>query len=788
MIELSVIVPIFKVERYLAQCVDSILRQSYKDLEVILVDDGSPDNCGAMCDEYAKRDSRIKVVHKANGGLVSARKAGIEIARGRYITYVDGDDWLSDNTYEVLMRYVAENRADIVTAGFIEDFGTEESNYIDTMKPGYYSGEMLDKYLYETMLYDKSTGDSGIRPNVWSKIFSREVIYDCQMSVNNCINYGEDMACTYPALLKADSVYVTDECLYHYRRRADSITTERNLNYFEQIGILYKELAKVFFQHRKITNILMSQLNSYMKYLLNKGDRDLLNGILESSQSEMKPYYLFPFDKIAKGSKIVVYGAGVVGQDYIAQILSRRYVKLVAWVDKKYIEYAAKGYDVVDTWECYIRSYDYIVIAILKEHVAMEIKKELIANGVSESHIIWSLPVKVNRIMPRKKKIAFAVHRYGLEVNGGAELHCRMLAEHLKDKYEVEVFTSCANSVEPWDNYYHEGCEIINGVLVRRFRVEREQKPALAGQLYQLMIRNELEEPNQYFAENGPYCPALINFIKNHYEEYQAIIFFSYGTYISSLGLQTGLNNGLFIPTVHESISIRSLSYEKVFEGVQGFIYNSYEEREMVRSVFSNSDKKEMVTCVGFDEPDIDKIDNSIAKKYGEYMIYVGRISDSKNCQKLFDYFLNYKKRNASKLKLVLVGKEDGVKVPIHKDIIHAGFISDLEKSALIKGAKFLVNNSINESLSLVMLESMILGRPVIVNGNCDVMRGQCQRSNAGLYYNNYLEFEAVINYMLTHDREYEAMCENGVVFVRKNYTWSVVIKNICNFIETYKK
>ena len=314
MIELSVIVPIFKVERYLAQCVESILGQSYKNLEVILVDDGSPDNCGAMCDEYAKRDSRIKVVHKTNGGLVSARKAGIEIARGRYITYVDGDDWLSDNTYEVLMRYVAENRADIVTAGFIEDFGTEESNYIDTMKSGYYSGEMLDKYLYETMLYDKSTGDSGIRPNVWSKIFSREVIYDCQMSVNNRINYGEDMACTYPALLKADSVYVTDECLYHYRRRADSITTERNLNYFEQIGILYKELAKVFFQHRKITNILMSQLNSYMKYLLNKGDRDLLNGILESSQSEMKPYYLFPFDKIAKGSKIVVYGAGLLGR------------------------------------------------------------------------------------------------------------------------------------------------------------------------------------------------------------------------------------------------------------------------------------------------------------------------------------------------------------------------------------------------------------------------------------------------------------------------------------------
>lgn len=139
-------------------------------------------------------------------------------------------------------------------------------------------------------------------------------------------------------------------------------------------------------------------------------------------------------------------------------------------------------------------------------------------------------------------------------------------------------------------------------------------------------------------------------------------------------------------------------------------------------------------------------------------------------------------------MKLVLVGKEDGVKIPAHRDIIHAGFVSEMEKVALIKGAKFLVNNSINESLSLVMLESMILGRPVIVNGNCDVMRGQCQRSNAGLYYNNYQEFEAVINFMLTHSHEYEAMCKNGLDFVRKNYTWTVVIKNICDFIETYRK
>ena len=129
MVELSVIVPIFNVEKYLPQCVESILNQTYNKLEIILVDDGSTDSCGAMCNDYAKRDKRVKVLHKNNGGLVSARKAGIEIAQGNYITYVDGDDWLSPNTYEVLMRYILETKADIVTAGFIEDFRTAQRNY-----------------------------------------------------------------------------------------------------------------------------------------------------------------------------------------------------------------------------------------------------------------------------------------------------------------------------------------------------------------------------------------------------------------------------------------------------------------------------------------------------------------------------------------------------------------------------------------------------------------------------------------------------------------------------------
>ena len=787
MVELSVIVPIYKVEKYLKQCVNSILAQTYTDFELILVDDGSPDGSGSICDSYAQKDQRVKAIHKENGGLVSARKAGIAASSGKYVTYVDGDDWISSNTYEVLMKVIKQYQVDVVTAGFIEEFETDSREYHDLMMPGYYSKEGMIKCMYGSMIHEEGAGDSGLRPNVWSKIFRREIFYDCQMSVDERINYGEDMACSYPALLRAESVYVTDECLYHYRRRAGSMTNDSQVDYFEQIGVLYKDLSKIFRTYKQLSKVLMEQLNRYMKFLLDKGEHDVLNGIVGGCKTVKKPYYLFPYEMVEKSSKVIIYGAGIVGQDFVSQLNHGNYAKVVAWVDKKYAEFVEKGLAVSSIDSCTTEKYDYIVIAILKENIAEEIRLQLLKKGVLASKIIWKPPVKVRQIVPKKKKIAFAIHRYGKEVNGGAELHCRVLAQHLRAIYDVEILTSCALDVNPWDNYYKEGTETIDDIVVRRFEVKKHQDSVFAGQLYQKMNLNKLQDRNQYFEENGPYCPDLIAYIKENYKEYQAVIFFSYGTYISSLGLQTGLDNGLFIPTVHEDTSIRSLSYKKVFQGVQGFLYNSYEEREMVRSVFDNANKKEMVTCIGIDEVDIEKLDTLENKKYGNYIIYVGRISTSKNCHKLFEYFLRYKQENPSDLKLVLIGKVDDVSIPSNRYIVHAGFVSEKEKMALIRGAKFLVNHSINESLSLVILESMILGRPVVVNGNCAVMKGQCLRSNAGLYYENYLEFEGVINYLLTHKEVRAAMGKNGISFVKQNYIWPVVIKNVSNFIETYR-
>lgn len=789
MINLSVIVPVYNIEKYVDKCLKSLINQTYKDMEIIVVDDGSTDNSGIICDKYKEKLENILIIHKENNGLVSARKTGLEYAKGKYVTYVDGDDWIDTDAYERIMEIMNKYCPDIVTCGFVEEFSNKSELHIDYVTTGLYKGTEL-KEVYSRMLHDERYDDSGIRPNVWSKVFKRELLIPAQNNVDNEIKLGEDMACSYPALLMAKSIFVSDLCVYHYRRRDDSMTYDRDMSYFENIGRLYKFLRDQF-KDIKFKKVMIEQLNRYMRFLLEMGmnDFDIHKKEVPERIVINSHFYLFPFQNFNEGDKVIIYGAGRVGQDYWSQINRSTWLKVVGWSDSNIPKYNAEGFPVQELQECIKNNYDYIIIAVLKKDVAQQIMNDLTENGIPENKIRWYLPLKVEKYSPEKKKIAFVIHRYGKDVNGGAETHCYELAKRLKKYYAVDILTSCAMSVGPWDNYFDEGLSFEDGIRIRRFKVEREQNNEIAGQLYQQMINNELIDLNAYFEENGPYCPQLIDYIRENYKKYQTIIFFSYGTYLSSIGFQLGIDNGIFIPTAHEIQSISSDSYKKVFEGVRGFIFNSFEEAQMVRSVHSNDKKKYMITCFGLDKVDIDKL-NLLNIEYDfKYIIYVGRISNSKNCKELFDYFIRYKKDNPSELKLVLVGKIDNdITVPDNKDIVYAGFVSEKRKLALISKAEFLVNNSVNESLSIVILESMMLGKPIIVNEKCDVMKGQCVRSNAGLYYSTYHEFEGTINYLLTHNNEYNIMSQNGKKFVENNYMWDSIIDNIHEFIETYKK
>ena len=385
-----------------------------------------------------------------------------------------------------------------------------------------------------------------------------------------------------------------------------------------------------------------------------------------------------------------------------------------------------------------------------------------------------------------KKTIAFVVQRYGEDVNGGAEYHCRVLAEHLTEMYNVVVLTSCARSYTPWDNFYQAGKEQINGVTVIRFSVDRIRNDRNLAYLTAEIDHGNMEKEQEWIEELGPYCPKLIDYVTENSENYKVVIFFGYAFYTTVAGLERGLKNAILIPTAHDEPNIYRHIYIDVIKKAKSILYNSIEERDFLIEHFHTEDKLSDLTCVGIDIPQLD--DESVPeafRKYENYIIYVGRISPGKNFYQLNRYFLEYKKRNPSDLKLLVIGRSDNYfKIINHADIIYTGFVSEEEKTRLIKNAKILIMPSKWESLSLVILESMAVRRPILVNGECAVLKGQCIRSNAGLYYTNYKEFEYTLNYMLTDKEAYNQMCENGLEFVRKNYNWDIVVNNVSALIE----
>ncbi|MGN0481789.1 MAG: glycosyltransferase family 4 protein, partial [Lachnospiraceae bacterium] len=216
----------------------------------------------------------------------------------------------------------------------------------------------------------------------------------------------------------------------------------------------------------------------------------------------------------------------------------------------------------------------------------------------------------------------------------------------------------------------------------------------------------------------------------------------------------------------------------------KAYIFLTPEEKKLVHGLFNNANIPYDVMGVGVDVPENTNADR-FKKKTGldNYIIYVGRIDEGKDCPRLFKYFLEYKERNDNDLKLVLMGKEV-VSVPKHKDIISLGFVSDEDKFDGISGAKALILPSKYESLSISVLEAMTLSVPVIVNGICDVLKGHCIKSNAGLYYRNYFEFEGCVNYMLEHPKEYGIMKKNAVQYVKDNFQWDDIMAKFDRMIE----
>lgn len=387
----------------------------------------------------------------------------------------------------------------------------------------------------------------------------------------------------------------------------------------------------------------------------------------------------------------------------------------------------------------------------------------------------------------KKEKIAFICQRYGLEVNGGAELYCRQVAEHMQMQYDVTVYTTCAVDYVTWKNEYKPGEEEINGIRVKRYPVKKERNQMLFGLIHKLVMENPNHSDKQeaeWIDKQGPLCPALIDAIRAEYREYKAILFVTYLYYTSVKGLGLNLPNAILVPTVHDEPPVYLRVFDKVFENAKGIAWNTPEERAFAYKRFPGiRNTPSVMTGIGIDLPPEQLPGLPEGVEEGKYIVYAGRIDENKGCREMFEFFLKYKQKHPGELKLVLMGKPV-IDIPKSPDILPLGFVTEETKLAVMAAAKALVLFSRFESLSMVVLESMMMGRPVLVTEHCEVLKGHCVRSNAGLYFKSYAEFEATLNYLLTHDEEYEIMRENGKQYVEAYYRWDKITEQYRTIIE----
>ena len=374
---ISIIVPIYMIDRYLGICIESIINQTYKNIEIILVDDGSKDRCPEICDLYAKKDCRIKVIHKPNGGLVSARKAGLRESNGEYISYVDGDDWIGNGFIENLYTVAVTSGADMVCAGQTRDLFAKSAHFNNAIPSGIYQGDRLTE-LWKSMISNGDYYRPGISTYVWNKLFKRDILLSPQSTVDNRISIGEDGAVTYPALLKCKCVAVVDNVAYHYRQREDSML-KQSTSYADEAQKL-KYLYDYMMQWSKTTPI---------EFEIGKQITDYVLSIAIMRSGGRLPQDSFStFDNKYFNKNIVVYSAGTFGQQLINRFKETGHCNVVAWLDDDYWEYRRCCLDVDPVESITHLEYDYVLIATVDSIVAKNVTKRLLDYGVSGQKIL----------------------------------------------------------------------------------------------------------------------------------------------------------------------------------------------------------------------------------------------------------------------------------------------------------------------------------------------------------------------------------------------------------------
>jgi glycosyltransferase involved in cell wall biosynthesis len=375
-------------------------------------------------------------------------------------------------------------------------------------------------------------------------------------------------------------------------------------------------------------------------------------------------------------------------------------------------------------------------------------------------------------------KLAVVVQRYGADINGGAELHARYIAERLSAHADVRVLTTCARDYVSWRNDLPAGETRVSGIVVERFEVDRERDVDDFGRRSQRVFheRHSIEDELRWLDSEGPVSRGLMERLRAAGDEFDFVLLFSARYYHAYYGARMLPQRAILVPTAEREPSIGLSIFQPIFRGVRAIMYNSLEERAAISGLSGNAHVPGVVVGVGSDVPAEVAPGRARARfdLANPFIVYVGRIDTNKGCAELFDYFAQYLERTGRTLDLVLIGNPV-MPLPSHPRVRHLGFVPDADKFDVMAAAELLVMPSYFESLSMVALEAWALGKPVLANARCDVLVGQCVRSNAGLYYEDALEFGAALDVMLDDRAMAATLGDNGRTYFARHYSWPVI-------------
>lgn len=381
MCKISVIVPIYNTEKYLVKCIESICNQTFRDIQIILVDDGSTDSSGSICDTYADLDERIMVIHNCNQGVIQSRKVGLAVAKGEFIVFIDSDDYMDESAIQHMYESMQDSSSDIVVCGYIMDKDNSSQMIKNNMKPGVYDKSILES-MYSKLIFDDSYMQPSIIQSMCGKLFKKNLLLETSEGIDERITLGEDASFVFPYLLACETICILDQCYYHYQIRNGSMCSKKDLFVFERIEAFQRYLTNKLSGH-PAEYMLELQVKKYIVHLLEMAIRNNY-GICYSKQ------YVFDSNLMntIKGKNIIVYGAGEVGKDYVEVLLAQGITP--RWVDKnkngeKYLDVIIESIDIIN------EDTDVIVVAVLRQALYESIKNEL-TKYVDKEKVIWAKP------------------------------------------------------------------------------------------------------------------------------------------------------------------------------------------------------------------------------------------------------------------------------------------------------------------------------------------------------------------------------------------------------------